>query len=320
MVDKLIVQASPHIRKRESTRSIMLKVIIALVPAGIASVVIFGLRSLLLIGVCVASCVLFEYLYRLLMKKDNTIGDLSAVVTGILLAYNLPVGFPVWMAIIGSFCAIVIIKQLFGGIGQNFVNPAIAARVILIVAFAQPMTTWVIPQVADGSIITVAGATPLSILTKGTTAGMPSYMDMFLGLRGGCLGETCIAALLLGGIFLMVTRVINPVTPIAFLGTIVVLALALGTDPLYHFLAGGAVLGAFFMATDYTTSPATTKGKLIFGIACGVLTITIRMFGNYPEGVSFAILLMNIVTPLIDRSCKTKPFGAVKAAKRGGVA
>jgi electron transport complex protein RnfD len=315
-----MVQSSPHLRNQESTQSIMLKVIIALVPAGIASVIIFGLRSLLVIGVCVASCVLFEYLYRRLLKKDNTISDLSAVVTGLLLAYNLPVDFPIWMTIIGCFCAIVIIKQLFGGIGQNFVNPAIAARVILLVAFVQPMTTWAIPQMVDGSIVTVAGATPLAFLNQGNLAEMPSYLDMFLGIRGGSLGETCIAALLLGGVFLCVTKVIKPTIPLIFMGTVALLSWILGSDPLYHLLAGGVVLGAIFMATDYTTSPATTLGQVIFAIGCGVLTVIIRLYGSYPEGVSFSILLMNLVVPLIDRKFKTKPFGSLQTTKTGGAA
>ena len=315
-----MVQSSPHLRNQESTQSIMLKVIIALVPAGIASVIIFGLRSLLVIGVCVASCVLFEYLYRRLLKKDNTISDLSAVVTGLLLAYNLPVDFPIWMTIIGCFCAIVIIKQLFGGIGQNFVNPAIAARVILLVAFVQPMNTWAIPQMVDGSIVTVAGATPLAFLNQGNLAEMPSYLDMFLGIRGGSLGETCIAALLLGGVFLCVTKVIKPTIPLIFMGTVALLSWILGSDPLYHLLAGGVVLGAIFMATDYTTSPATTLGQVIFAIGCGVLTVIIRLYGSYPEGVSFSILLMNLVVPLIDRKFKTKPFGSLQTTKTGGAA
>lgn len=320
MFERLLVEASPHFRAKENTSSIMLKVIIALAPAGVAAVILFGLRALALIGVCVLSCVLFEYLFGKILKKPATIGDLSAVVTGILLAYNLPVGLPLWMAVIGCLAAIVFVKQLFGGIGQNFANPAITARVILLVSFAQPMTTWVLPKLTGGRIAAVAGATPLAFLTKGNLAEMPSYIDMFLGIRGGSLGETCIAALLLGGIYLLATKVIQPTIPLAFLGTMTVLSLLFGVDPLYHLLSGGAVLGAFFMATDYATTPATQKGKVIFAVGCGVLTMMIRMFGSYPEGVSFAILLMNIVVPLIDRYCRTKPFGAIVPTKQKGVA
>ena len=250
--------------------------------------------------------------YRL-PGKPQTIGDLSAVVTGILLAFNLPSTFPIWMAVVGSLFAIVMVKNLFGGIGQNFANPAIAGRVILLISFSGPMTSWMIPEKAVGGFRLVSGATPLAENALGNTADLPSYADMFLGLRGGSLGETCILALLIGGIFLIVRGVIKPIIPVAFLGTIAVFALLVGQDPLFHLMAGGAVLGAFFMATDYVTSPVTDMGKLIFGIGCGLITMVIRVYGNYPEGVSFAILLMNVIAPHIDSLTKSKPFGGVVA-------
>ena len=233
--------------------------------------------------------------------------------TGILLAFNLPSTFPIWMAVVGSLFAIVMVKNLFGGIGQNFANPAIAGRVILLISFSGPMTSWMIPEKAVGGFRLVSGATPLAENALGNTADLPSYADMFLGLRGGSLGETCILALLIGGIFLIVRGVIKPIIPVAFLGTIAVFALLVGQDPLFHLMAGGAVLGAFFMATDYVTSPVTDMGKLIFGIGCGLITMVIRVYGNYPEGVSFAILLMNVIAPHIDSLTKSKPFGGVVA-------
>ncbi len=311
MNNLLTVTPSPHIKSGNSTTRIMLDVVLAMVPALIASVIIFGLRSLLLVAVCVVSCVVFEYLFRVVTKRANTISDLSAVVTGMLLAFNLPVTFPIWMAVLGCFVAIVIVKQLFGGIGQNFANPAITARIVLLVSFAGQMSNWLIPQKTAGGIELVSGATPLTLLAEGTAEGIPSYMDLFLGLRGGCLGETCVLALLIGGVYLVIRKVINPIIPVAFMGTVFLFSWALGADPLMQLLTGGVVLGAVFMATDYSTSPVTNWGKLIFGIGCGLLTVVIRQFGSYPEGVSFAILLMNILTPHIDTLTKTKPFGGV---------
>ncbi len=310
-MNKLIVQASPHIRGPKSTSSVMRDVIIALVPAIIASSIIFGLQALLLICVCIISSVLFEFLYRKITKQDNTIGDLSAVVTGILLAFNLPVTLPIWMAVIGCFVAIVIVKQLFGGIGQNFANPAIMGRIVLLASFATPMTSWVLPSVEGGKISLVAGATPLA-----DGAQIPSYLDMFLGLRGGCLGETCVLALLIGGIYLVARKIITPTAPLAFFATVVVFSLFTNQDPIMQLMSGGVMLGAIFMATDYTTTPTTELGKLIFGIGCGFITMMIRGYGAYPEGVSFAILLMNILTPHIDNLTRTVPFGAKKGGKK----
>lgn len=294
-----------------TTQKIMLRVIIALMPAVVASGIIFGVRAILLILLCASSCVVFEYLSRKLMRRSNTIYDLSAVVTGILLAMNLPPTLPFWMAIIGSFVSIVIVKQLFGGLGQNFANPAIVGRIVLMLSFTTQMTTWVKPfwyKTAD----LATSPTPLS----SSIEKLPSYLDLFLGTTGGCLGETCALALLIGGLYLAFTRIISLSTPVSFLGTLALLSLIGGADPLYQILSGGAMIGAFFMATDYATTPVTNKGKIIFGIGCGTITFLIRQFGSYPEGVSFSILLMNILTPYIDMLTKTKPLGAKKAAKK----
>ena len=299
---KLISSVSPHVNSPLTTQKIMLDVIIALLPAGIAAVIIFGLRALLVIGVCVAVCVFAEWGFEKICKKENTIYDLSAVVTGLLLAYNLPVSIPLWQAAFGSIVAIVVVKQLFGGIGQNFANPAITARIIMMTAFSGTMTSWVFP---DG----VSSATPLALMAKGDMSSMPTYLEMFLGYRGGCLGETCTLALLLGGIYLLVKRVISWHTPVAFIGTVALMSLVCGKDVPYQLMAGGLMIGAIFMATDYSSTPPTKWGKIIFGIGCGLITILIRFWGNFPEGVSFSILLMNILTPYITKLTRPKPFG-----------
>ena len=302
----LTVSASPHIRDHMTTRRIMLDVIIALMPALVAAIWVFGARAALIVAVCVATCIVSEWLYEKLMKKPNTIGDLSAVITGILLAYNLPVGIPVWQAMFGSVVAIILVKQLFGGLGKNFANPAITARVIMILAFPTAMATWVFPDA-------VSSATPLTLLARGDTGVLPSLMNMFLGVRGGCLGETSVLALLLGGVYLMVRRVISWHIPVAFIAAVGVLTLLLGKEPLYQLMSGGLVLGAFFMATDYTTSPQMSWGKLIFGFGAGCLTVLIRVYGSYPEGVSFSILLMNILVPYINKLTVRRAFGGIKA-------
>lgn len=303
---KLTITPSPHIIAPHSTTTIMRDVLIALTPAWIASMVFFGLSALFLTLFCMGSCLLLEYLSRRIMKRDQTISDLSALVTGMLLAFNLPATISPVIAFIGCFFAIVIVKQLFGGMGQNFVNPAITARVILFISFSSQMTTWVVPRFAlDG----VTSATPLTNMTGADT------LSLFLGNVGGSLGETSALALLLGGVYLVIRRVIAPTIPLAYLGTVAVLSLAFGADPLNQLFAGGLMLGAIFMATDYTTSPFTTKGKIIFGCGAGLLTIVIRLYGNFPEGVSFAILFMNLLVPLINRATKTKPFGVVKQKK-----
>ena len=288
----------------------MLLVIISLVPAIIASGIIFGMRAILLIAISVASCVLFEYISRIVMKKNNTTSDLSAIVTGVLLAFNVPVTLPIWMLIIGDAVAIIITKQLFGGLGQNFANPAIVGRIFLFSSFASYMTNWVKPFYYKGTADMVTQATPLA----GSDIEF-KYMDLFLGKVGGSLGETCALALLIGFVFLVVTKVISPVTPIAFVGTVALMSFVTGGDPLYQVLSGGLLLGAIFMATDYASTPINPLGKLIFGIGAGLITFLIREKGNLPEGVSFAILLMNIITPYIDMVTRSHPLGAKKKVK-----
>lgn len=305
---KLISSVSPHVNSPLTTQRIMLDVVLALVPAGIASAIIFGWRALLVIGVCVAVCVFSEWGFEKICKKENTISDLSAVVTGMLLAYNLPVSIPIWQAALGSVIAIVVVKQLFGGIGQNFANPAITARIIMMTAFSGTMTAWVFPDA-------VSTATPLAMISKGNLGGLPSYLQMFLGYRGGCLGETCTLALLLGGIYLLGRRVISWHTPVAFIGTVAIMSFICGKDVLYQLMAGGLMIGALFMATDYSSTPPTKWGKVIFGIGCGLITVLIRFWGNFPEGVSFSILIMNILTPYITKLTRSKPFGAGGAKK-----
>lgn len=311
MSNKLIVSPSPHIRDNATTSTIMRDVLIGLAPAMIAAVVIFGFRALLMTAVCVAACIIFEYGTERILGRENTISDLSAVVTGVILSFNLPVQLPLWMAVVGCFFAVVIVKQLFGGIGNNFANPAIAARIFLLLSFSQPMTTWL--QVEGGRAVQgVYGATPLALISAGDTANLPSVMEMLLGTRGGCMGETCAIALILGGVYMIWKKVITPTIPLAFIGGVFVLSLLFGVNPVYELLGGGLMLGAFFMATDYTTSPITEKGKVIFGLGCALITMVIRVFGSYPEGVSYSILLMNIITPHINRMVRNKAFGGVQ--------
>lgn len=309
---RLIVSPSPHDENYTKTSTIMLNVIIALIPALGAAVWFFGMRVITLTAVCVSSCILFEWLCRKMMKRENTINDLSAVVTGVILAMNLPVTLPYWMAVIGAFVAIVIVKQLFGGLGQNFANPAITARIVLMVSFPGAMTNWIAPGEAYDAI---SSATPLAL---GDGAELPSYLDLFLGNVGGCLGETCALALLAGGLYLAARKIISLAAPVSFIGVLAILSAIAGEDPLYQILAGGVFLGAFFMATDYATTPITTKGKIVFGIGCGIITFVIRRFGSYPEGVSYSILLMNVLTPYIEQLTRTKALGAKEAEKNEG--
>lgn len=316
-MQKMIVEPSPHIRSGVTTRSIMLDVIIALCPALIAAIVLFGVRALLLTLICCACCVLFEWLFCIVTKKGRTTSDRSAIVTGMLLAFNLPVDIPIYMAVIGCFVAIVIVKMLFGGIGQNFANPAVTARIVLMLSFSSAMTTWTAPFAYQGAAAdAVTSATPLTAPPE----QMPQLVDMFFGVRLGCTGETCVIALLIGGVYLVVRKIISPVTPCAFIGTVAVLSLvANGGDPtamLYSVMSGGLMLGAIFMATDYSTTPLTSMGKLVFGVGCGVLTFAIREFASLPEGVSYAILLMNILTPYIDKITVPRAFGAKREAKK----
>ena len=305
MEQKLIVSPSPHLRSGATTQKIMLDVIIALTPAAIASCILFGVQALILILTCVGSCVLAEYLSRRVMKRDNTIFDLSAVVTGILLAFNLP---------------IVVVKQMFGGIGQNFVNPALTARIVLMASFPAKMSNWVVPfwyRIGNPDAITTAS--PLGLLKQGAADQLPNHLDMLLGARAGCLGETCAIALLLGGIYLIVRKVISPVIPLCYLGTVAVISLLAGRDVIFELLSGGLLLGSIFMATDYTTSPINRNGRIVFAVGCGILTMLIRMFGSLPEGVSFSIILMNILVPHIERMTRPRPFGVKKEkAKKEG--
>ncbi|MBQ2999125.1 MAG: RnfABCDGE type electron transport complex subunit D [Clostridia bacterium] len=296
----LVVSPSPHIRSKNSTQRIMLDVILAMLPILVASVLIFGARALAVVAVCVVSCVFFEWGFEKLLKRENTVTDLSAVVTGMLLAFNLPASIPLWQAAFGSLVAIVVVKQLFGGIGKNFANPAIVARIVLLLSFAGSMSDFATKNDA------VSSATPLS------GGVMPSMTELFLGKHGGSLGETCALAILLGGVYLLVRRVISWHTPVVFVATVALLTFLLGENAAEHVLTGGLLLGAFFMATDYTTTPSTKWGKVIFGVGCGLITVLIRVFGNYPEGVSFAILFMNILTPYIEIWTRRRPLGGAK--------
>lgn len=313
-MSQFVVSPSPHIRSGRTTQNIMLDVIIALLPAVAASVILFGWRALLVEAVCVGSCVLIEYLCRAAMKREQTVTDLSAVVTGLLLALNLPVTIPLWVAVFGCFIAIAVAKQLFGGIGQNFANPAIAARVILLASFGGYMTAFTAPF-DYGGVDAVASATPLKLLASG--GQLPGYLDLFLGNKAGCIGEVSGLALLIGGAYLMLRKVIKPITPLVYVGTVFLFSGALGQDPVYQILSGGLLLGALFMATDYATTPTTNWGKAIFGLGAGVITVLIRQYGSLPEGVSYAILLMNILTPQIDKFVNHKPLGRKKVENHG---
>jgi len=304
---KLFASSSPHLRSTASTRKIMLDVVISLLPAAAASILFFGWRAAMLIGVCVLVCVVTEFLCRVIMKREQTIGDFSAVVTGLLLALNLPATLNPLMAVFGCVAAIAVVKQMFGGIGMNFVNPALAARIILMVSFPGAMTNWM-PSKLSG-VDAVTSATPLA------ESSSYSYTELLLGNHGGSMGETCAIALILGGLYLMLRKVIAPTIPVFYIGTAALLALLLGLDPLEQVLSGGLLLGAIFMATDYTTSPITKWGKVIYAVGCGVLTMLIRTFAEVPEGVSFSILIMNILTPLIENATAPKAFGVSKEGK-----
>lgn len=312
MENNLLVSSSPHLRSSDSTQRIMMDVCIALLPASLAGVYFFGIRSLFVILVTVLTCVASEHLARKAMNRQSTISDFSAVVTGLLLALNLPPTIPYWIAIVGGVVAIVIVKQMFGGLGQNFMNPALAARVILMISWTGPMTAWLIPGVDS-----VSSATPLYALKKGGEV-LPTYMELFIGRVGGSIGETSVLALLLGAAYLLYRRVISLEIPVTFIGTVALFTWVFGGssfftgDFVYNILAGGLMLGAFYMATDYSSSPITIKGRVIMGIGCGLLTSIIRLYTNYPEGVSFAIILMNIVVPLIDRYTIPTSFGGEK--------
>ena len=320
---KLLVSASPHIHSPETTTGVMGDVIISLLPALVMAVVWFGSRALVLTAVCIGTAVLAEWVSRRVMKRPNTLGDLSAVVTGLILALNLPATLPLWMAAIGSIVAIVVVKQMFGGIGQNFVNPAMTARIILMVSFPTAMARWTAPLASAWSADAVTTATPMASLAASSggnlSADLPSLWQMLVGYHGGSMGEVCALALLVGGVYLIIRRVISPIIPAAYIGTVAVWMLLAGHGDLrfvaYELLGGGLLLGAFFMATDYATSPITAKGKWIFGIGCGIITSVIRLYGSLLEGVSFSIILMNILVPHIERLTLPRAFGAEKEKK-----
>ena len=316
MTDKLTVSFFPHIRHKTTTSNIMLDVVIALVPAFIASILIFGPRAALVTVVCVMACVGFEGIYQKVLGKPSTISDFSAVITGLLIAFNLPVTIPLWQAMVGCFVAIILVKQLYGGLGKNYANPAVVARVVMFLAFSTTMTAWHMPEYTPGWVLlhdAISSPTPLAILARGEMEYLPGMWDMFVGIRGGSIGETSALALLLGGVYLLIRRVITWHIPVTFIATVAVISFLSGSLSvdymLYQMFAGGLLLGAIFMATDYVTSPQTSKGRIIFGIGCGLLTVVIRFFGSYPEGVSFAILFMNMLVYFINKLTLTKPLG-----------
>lgn len=298
-----IVAASPHVTTKNSTAVIMRDVLIALLPAVLAGCVVFGLRALLVVAVTTAACVFFEWGFEKLCHTPSTISDLSAAVTGVLLAMNLPVSIPLWQAVFGALVAIVAVKGLFGGIGKNFANPAITARIVMFLAFSKTMTAWVFPDA-------VSSATPLAMMANGESV---DYLTLLLGNHGGCLGETSALALLIGFAYLLIRGVISWHTPVCFVGTVFVMSLILGQDAVGQILSGGLMLGAIFMATDYSTTPSTNWGRVLFGIGAGLLTVLIRFYGAYAEGVSFAILFMNILTPYLSKWTRSKPLGGVPA-------
>ena len=312
MEDRLLVTASPHIRDHSTTRGLMGYVVIALLPCVLASALIFGVQALVQVVVTTFACVAFEYLYEILTHKQNTVGDLSAVVTGIILALNMPVGMPLWIAVVGAFVAIVITKQLFGGIGYNFANPALVGRIVLFLGFTARMTAYVYPDMAVDAL---ASATPLS---SSVDLGAVKFLDMFLGLHGGMLGETCVLAILAGFAILLATGTIQATIPVSIVATCYILTLLYTRDPyvaLMECMAGGLLFGAVFMTTDYVTSPFTTKGKLFYGIFIGLVTFLIRHFASMNEGMSFAILLGNLMVPWFNAWGHQVPLGYKKAKK-----
>ena len=302
-MEKMLVSPSPQIRDNISTSKVMTHVLVALCPALAMSAYVFGGRALMLTGFCMITALIWERLCNLIMKRPESTKDVSALVTGMLLAFNLPVTMPYWQAAIGTFVAIVIVKQLFGGLGQNFANPAIVGRIVLMLAFTGNMTHWVVPFYDPDNIVT--GATPLAAAHSAPA----DYLDLFLGKVGGCLGEVSAAALLIGGIYLIMMKIISVHTPLAFIGTVFVFSYLCGEDGIYQILAGGVMLGAFFMATDYVTSPITPKGQIIFGVLLGILTGIFRIFGASAEGVSYAIIICNLLVPLIEKVTIPVPFG-----------
>lgn len=312
MNEKLIVSHSPHIAGKDTVSKIMLDVIIALIPALIAGCIVFGMRALVVTLICVLSCMLSELIWNKLLKKENTLSDFSAIVTGMLLAFNLPASIPLWMAVIGSAFAIIIVKQFFGGIGHNFMNPALAGRAFLLASWAPVMTSqWYAPKTVlplFGLPDAITSATPL------VSGESFDYLTLFLGNHAGCIGETSVLAILIGALYLIIKKVIRIRVPLIFILTVVIGTALCGFDPIRQILSGGLMLGACFMATDYTTTPVTPKGQIIFALGCGIITVLIRVWGGYPEGVSYSILLMNVATPLIEKMTAPKKFGSKKGA------
>lgn len=326
-MNQYIISGSPHVHGPESTKRIMLDVIIALTPALLVAIYYFGWMALRLTLVSILTCVLTEWLIqKFLIKGPCTINDYSAVVTGLLLAFNVPANLPVWMVVVGGIVAIGVAKMSFGGLGKNPFNPALVGRVFMLVSFPTAMTTWPkVQPIFSNSFFTdaVTGPTPLGILKEQGLVANPDLLDMVMGNRGGAFGEICAIALVLGAIYLIIRRVIDWQTPVVILGTVYVFAGICHLcnpdqfiNPMYHLVYGGLILGAFFMATDMVTSPMTIKGKMLYGFGIGVITVVIRLWGAYPEGVSFAILIMNAVTPLINRAFKPQRFGVVKPSKK----
>ncbi|HGM3505734.1 TPA: RnfABCDGE type electron transport complex subunit D [Clostridioides difficile] len=323
MENKLIVSSSPHVRSNEDTSYIMKQVIIALLPAAVAGVYFFRLNALSAMFFCILGTVGTEFLYQKFTKQKSTIGDFSAVVTGLLLAFNVPASLPWWMCLVGGIFAILVVKMVFGGIGCNFVNPALAARAFLLASFPVAMTAWTQPGVnwIGKNLDAVTTATPLSFLKNGA-AGLAdlsnngiSLADMMIGNIGGCIGETSAILLLLGGVYLMYKGIINYIIPVFYIATVFILTFLLGgfniNFAIYQLFAGGLMLGGFFMLTDYTTSPMTKKGQIIYAVLAGLITTVIRMYGGYPEGVSYSILLVNCLAPLIDKFVRNRVFGEV---------
>lgn len=301
----LALSGSPHIHKGQDTRAIMMWVLVALAPAGLAGVYFLGIRSAVVMAVCVVASIAAEYVWQRAVKQDSTVNDLSAAVTGLLLAYNIPPSIPLWMAAVGSIFSIIIVKQFFGGIGQNIMNPALAGRAMMLTSWPAQMTTWTL----DG----VTGATPLSMI-KGGFGHLPPLADVFIGHVGGCIGETSALALLIGFALLLAKDIIKWHVPVIYVAVVAGLAVVFGRSagPLYEICIGGLMLGAIFMATDYTTLPMTRNGQIIFAAGCGVLTSLIRAFGGYPEGVSYSIIIMNLTVPLIDKFIRPRVFGEVR--------
>ncbi len=319
MKNNFIMSSSPHLHTNDTTQKIMLDVIIALLPAVVMGIFFFGYYAALVIVTAVAAAVASEWVFNKIMKKRATTGDLSAVVTGLLIALNMPPRIPLWMVVIGSAFAIIIVKQMFGGLGKNFVNPALAARCFMLIAWTGAMTTFHAP-LADA----VSSATPLALMKDGATGVLPSLFQCFLGFKAGPIGEVSASALIIGFIYLLIRKVVSIKIPAAYIVSFAVLTFLFGKEAMnveylaYQLLTGGLLLGAFFMATDYVTTPTTSKGMIIFGIGCGVLTFLIRQFGGYPEGVSFSILLMNLASPLIERFTVPTSFGNVKGGAKIG--